>query len=400
MKQLEAKLHPAAFAMLAIIIVALLIPSAFILRSNEDNLATYHRRALVPAPDVSTLLEQPKDYFTALQAWHADRIGFGVRAGLLYRRISYFLFADAVKTVERSKGGFVFLVSHGQGARMSSVADSCPERADWPEISKQIVNDWSAILAAFDARKTVPTLLIMPSKKTLYAENLPKSVPRDLRLRCQNIRDDGNPVVHLARDFEHSVIDAYPILAPFKNAPHFYPPENFHSDGESAMRAVSTALDVMGYPVSRDSVLEQFEPVRALADLIGVLGFQRQIFLNEPAGFDKTKLERDAEYTEFIAAKFGKGTYARRYQNEDAPHKRSVLLITNSFGIRVAPYFASAFESVDLISTNQLNTVEARMHLFEEIVFGQAHDEIVFIFHDEAVFNGRLGNYATALARL
>ncbi|MFN3212310.1 MAG: hypothetical protein ACE37M_04335 [Henriciella sp.] len=382
-------------------LIGLLIPSALILRSNEENLATYHGRALAPAPGISGLAEEPKEYFTALQAWHVDRIGFGVRAGRLYRRVSYAVFADSpVKNIERGADDFVFLVSHGQGARMSSVADSCPDKADWPDISNQMVADWQAIQAAFKTRGITPHLLIIPSKKTFYAERLPRSVPRALRSRCLNMRDPGHPIEHLARVQDGSVIDAYPALDPVKNRPHFYPPENFHSDGESAMRAVTAALMKMGYAVPKAGAFPQFETVPSHADLAGVLGFQRQIGLNEPIGFDKKALEQDATYPEFIAAAFGPGVYARRYKNADAPFKRSVLLISNSFGIRIAPYFSSAFETVDQISTNKLNSVDARVGLFEEIVFRGTHDEIVFIFHDESLFKGRLGKYAEALARL
>jgi hypothetical protein len=294
----------------------------------------------------------------------------------------------------------VFLVSHGHGERMSSVADSCPSQADWPEISQQIVQDWRSILEAFQARGIDPHLLIIPSKKTLYAEHLPKSVPRALRSRCLRMRDRGNPIAHLALVHAQSVIDAYPVLLPFRNRPHFYPPENFHADGESAMRTVSAAILDMGYPEPPRGDRDQFQPVPAVDDLGGVRGFPLQIRLSEPVDFDKTKLAQNADFRAFIAAKFGTGVYARRYQNADAPHKRSVLLISNSFGNRVAPYFASAYETVDLINTNQLKSIEAHMQLFEEVVFLKSHEEVVFILQDEALFNERLKRYSEALTRL
>ena len=112
--------------------LGLLSPTAVIALRAPGQLVTQHNKQIAAWPQNRLLLDNPQAYFEQVEAWHGDHIGLGVRAGKLYRQVSYYVLGDgAVINVDRGSGNMVFLSSHRPDRSFRSIEHSCPKREDW-----------------------------------------------------------------------------------------------------------------------------------------------------------------------------------------------------------------------------------------------------------------------------
>lgn len=394
----DIRIQPFAGMLTLVLILCLLVPTVRIPMGDDADMAVYHRRALTRFPVGAELQSEPEAYFATVQKWYEDRVGFSILSSWMRRTVSFHLFKDSpVPNIQIGKTGMLFLSAHESVSEPRSIENSCPASKDWPALSEKAEADWRLIQSRFRMNGLDPYLLIFPSKKALYPEYLPRSVPARLRKRCEEIGRGASPIPRLASAFPKHVLDAYPILHPHKNEPHFYPPENFHADGEAAMRGVEAAITrMMGEGEARLET-EQFLVAESKSDLSHLLGFSLANQINQLVGFDPAALQTVPIYEEAVRNLLGEPVWARRYQSVEAPLDETVMLITNSFGIRAAPYFARHFSRVDAISTNRLTEPEQHEAFFKQLVFDGEYDHVVFILHDESVFKHRLGKLASGL---
>ncbi|MEL6691649.1 MAG: hypothetical protein AAFQ12_01255 [Pseudomonadota bacterium] len=396
--QSETEIQPIAGLLILVLIVCLLIPTGRIPMGDDANRAVYHRRSLASFPNPTELRAEPEVYFRALQKWYADRVGFSIRSSLIRRSVSFHLFKDSpVPNVQIGKTGMLFLTAHGPVSDRLSIEHSCPATDRWPSLYEKTQADWRRIQTQFRAKELDPYLLIFPSKKVLYPDYLPRSVPIGLRERCEKTAGRDAPIAHLARAFPNHVLDAYPVLYPHKDKPHFYPPENFHADGEAAARGVEAMISLVTADGTPYETTEHFSVRESKSDLSYLLGFSLANQIRQIVRFDPAELNTIAAYEAAVQKILGEPVWAKRYQNEAALRDKKVMLITNSFGIRAAPYFARHFKHVDAVSTNRLTEPEQHDVFFRQLVFDAGYDHVVFILHDESVFKRRLGKFVSGL---
>lgn len=397
MASADIDIRAAARALMMVLAVLLATPTLLIATRDDAQVRFAHRRDLSPPPPVHALAHQPVVFFESAADWHRDRIFFGVHAGRLYRWLLYHWLSDgAAVNVDRGKNNMVFLTAHGGRSGFGSFDKSCPAVSRWPDLSAEIRADWGKLLDSFRAQNQSAVLLIIPSKKVLYPEQFSARVPTHLKLRCQRMRQAGNPISGLADAFPDSVIDVYPALLPYKDRPHFYPPENFHSDGESSARAVDEVVRHWFGAAIVPASGQAYRHIDASADMSGVLGFGRQIVLRTPIDFDPSVPQLDSAFAARVEQRLGVEVYATRHNHPGAERDQRLLLIANSFGARTAPYFARYFAAVDLIQTNRLRTPSDHARLFNQFAFSGDYDRIVFVLHEESVFERRLGKYGAA----
>ena len=397
MRKEDIRIDWQARLLLVILGVILFTPSAIIAWRNPTLLAIQHQRPVADRPMLEAVFSDPKPFFEDLDRWHKDYVGFGIRAGRLYRgAIFHFIGDSGAVNIERGPNDMIFLASHRADRSQSSIANSCPVRADWNDISAMIRKDWASILSVFREHGLEPVLLIYPSKKILYPEALPNTIAPVLRRRCQEMRDPGNPIVALASAFPQTVVDAYDDLSTHKNRPHFYPPENFHADGESAIRAAHAAMAIWDWPIE-DIEDIAFRAHRTSSDLSYQLGFRLSAYTNEPIGETKPSIVPDQAALNDVRRELDAPVYAMNHVRPDAIINEDVLIIANSFGVRTAPYIARYASSVRIIQTNQLRRVEQLSRFFERAVFLDPPDRILFVLHDESVFEDRLAKYVAGL---
>ena len=394
----DIKIQPIAGLLILALLLCLSIPTLRIPMEDDANKATYQRRALTPFPARTEFRLEPEVYFQTLQKWYEDRVGFSIRSSWIRRQVSFHLFRDSpAPNILIGKSGMLFLSAHSPVSDLRSIEESCPPMEDWPTLFQKTQTDWRAIQRGFRANGLDPYLLVFPSKKALYPEHLPGRVPEDLQERCQKLRSGDSPVSRLARAYPNHVIDAYPVLEPHKNKPHFYPPENFHADGEAAIRAVEALIFRMLGEGGSPQEIEPYVAMESRSDLSHLLGFSLANESRQISGFDPAELQPAPHYENKVRRLLGVPVWARRYQNLAARRDEKVMLITNSFGIRAAPYFARQFSRVDAVSTNRLIGAEQHEMFFEQLVFEGGYDHVVFILHDESVFKHRLGKFASGL---
>lgn len=390
-------------AMLATVLIALplLIPTAMVAFNDEKVLMQRQKRALAELPDEGLFVQDPGAYFNKLKNWYSDRVGFGTDAALIYRKFSYFVLNDpAAPNVARGSAGMVFLTAHSGDGGLSSIEMSCPEHERWPEIAATAIDNWNTINTRFNAAGIEPKLLVFPSKKFLYPEHFPPQIPKVLRQRCMQMQTAGNPIDELSLTYPETVNSALPVLIAHKDNPHFYPPENFHADGEAAERAVDGFIDFLGYSDAIKALQGSgFSPGAGDADMYAIYGFKRRVMMGRSEQFPNPgKIVRDRSFARTIEDRTGKASLVLRFSNPEAPIEENVLLIANSYGLRAAPYFSKYFNDVVLVETNGFNAVEQNENFFRDYVFESNFDHTVFILHDENVFSGRLTRYAKALS--
>ena len=394
----DIKVRSGAGFMIIALVLCLLIPSARIPLGGHAYKAAYHGRSLASFPQSSGLILKPEAYFRDFQNWYDDRVGFALLAGWARRRVSYYVFKDSpAPNIVLGKSGMIFLSAHSPVSDLSAIEHSCPPAKEWPVIYDQVEADWRRIEQRFRREGLTPHLLIFPSKKALYAEQLPDKVPASLRQRCRDIRHHEAPIIRLSEAFPGSVLDAYPVLQPHKNTRLFYPAENFHADGEAAIRSVDAVVRQMRNEGDGSSPLQQYRIEKSKSDLSHVMGFSLPNFIRQLPEFGPSSLQIETAFERSAQSLLGEPVWSRRYRNPDAMHDEKVMLITNSFGVRAAPYFARHFSQVDIVSTNRIRGPARHQLFYETLVFNGGYNHIVFVLHDESVFKHRLAKLAAGL---
>ena len=394
MSKPNTTITPLSQAIVLLVGLLLLIPSVMALTSDEKELSIKHSRALEEFPSYSMLQDAPVSFFDDFRSWYADRVGFGTDASLVYRKLSYYAFRDSgAPNALVGKNSSVFLTAHNaqDASDLGSIKASCPAKSTWPKRQKRMISDWQTIKNKFNAAGIKVSLLVFPSKKTLYPELLPYQIPSDLVERCATFRESYNPLKVLQEEFPDSVFDAYETLAENKDTPNFYPLENFHPEGESVVRAVDDFISFVGYKSEYESLRStEFVPSTATADMAKIFGFIRIVDVNVPVNFDLGTIPEDPDFKKRFLEKAGETSVIRRYVNEDAPIQKRVLLITNSFGTRPAPFFSKYFSDVEFIQTNRYRSEQKNRDFFESYALVSGHDHAFFILEDQAVMGYRL----------
>ncbi|MEM1036709.1 MAG: hypothetical protein AAGI14_08115 [Pseudomonadota bacterium] len=394
MSKPNTTITPLSQAIVLLVGLLLLIPSVMALTSDEKELSIKHSRALEEFPSYSMLQGEPVSFFDDFRSWYADRVGFGTDASMVYRKLSYYAFRDSgAPNALVGKNSSVFLTAHNasDASDFGSIKASCPAQSTWPKRQKRMISDWQTIQDKFNAAGIKVSLLIYPSKKTLYPELLPYQIPSDLLERCATFRDSYNPLKVLQEEFPDSVFDAYKTLAEHKATPNFYPLQNFHPDGESVVRGVDAFVSFVGYEAEIDKLRSQeFVPKTTNADMVSVMGFDRRVAVNTPADFDAAAVREDDGFRERFLEKADDTSAVKRFVNENAPIQKRVLLITNSFGNRPAPYFSKYFSDVEFIQTNRYRSEQKNRDFFENYALVSGHDHAFFILEDQAVMGYRL----------
>lgn len=374
--------------------LVLLIPSIMALTSDEKELSIKHSRALEEFPSYSMLQDAPVSFFDDFRSWYADRVGFGTDASMVYRKLSYYAFRDSgAPNALVGKNSSVFLTAHNaqDASDLGSIKESCPAEVAWPKKQQRMISDWKTIREKFAAADKDVTILIYPSKKTLYPELLPRQIPADIIDRCMAFREKYNPLKVFQEEFPESVFDAYDGLHEHKNTPRFYPLQNFHPDGEAVVRAVDDFVAFLGYDAEVETLRSrEFSQTTTNADMVNIFGFRRRVDINVPVDFAAKAVKQDPDFRAQFVKKAGTTSAIRRFLNEDAPIKKRVLLITNSFGNRPAPYFSKYFSDVEFIQTNGFNNRQKNKRFFENYALPSQHDHVVFILQDQAVMGQRL----------
>lgn len=392
----RAQLQPAAKILILIASLLVFSPTIGVFLATEE-LEGRHGRELNPPPTTETLRNDPKSAIQAGKLWFQDRVGFGILAGDLYRWVKYFVLGDSpVPNVGRN-GDYFFMLSKdprigpNEPGRFQYVCDSCPPTEEWPGILQRQSAAWGKIRSTLTSAGYKPGLLIIPTKKLVYPEKLPRSIPEHLRLACKAMMDPLAPASISAAE-NSDVVFALDEFIERKDEPHFYPPENYHCNGGSSLRAAA-----LYFQQTRKSSPE-FPEIQIQdwnADIGRVLGMQRVIKMQR-ANYATFNVKRSAALRKLVSTEVPRARNYQVFLREESRNNQTGLVLSNSFGLTLGEPLAMGFRKTFQINTNFFQK-EDLGNVFNELLQAQPCDEIIFVIHEQAFHGHWLRHVADAL---
>lgn len=352
---------------------------------DADQRARALNRPLTPLPRAGAVLSDPFGAARQLTEYAADRsLGLlGSARGLAAFRYEVLGDAGAANTVRN--GNLVFVADHDLfGARQNrAIRQSCTDPGEGGLGARMIARGARlAEAAGAPARKV--GILIVPSKPVLYADRLPAAVPAALRARCARARvETGWAEAWRAEAAARGHVMAYPLAAfeAARDRPHFYPPENFHTEGAAAHLAAWSMLDRL-YPGEFPPGSVPFETVRGVADMRSVYLYDRAIALREPQYGARTP-RRDPATEARLRERYPNIRTFFAWRNRGAGTGRRALVIGNSFSQHVTPDLAVGFDETVLVFTNRL-TPKGAAGIFRWLIPQWNPDAVIFVHHEAA----------------
>ena len=239
-----------------------------------------------------------------------------------------------------------------------------PDFIAWPENSTDM-----------DLRQDAPTNV------AVYPDKLPAKVERKYRDSCRAYPTADHLISRLQRlGREHDRYRLYYPLELFRahrDEPYFYPKETWHWSGRSAFLFARDLLRASG--VVDRLLLDEPTEVDQIGDDLGMFfGFGRTVRARTYpyAGF---RTERDQPDWILELCKQGKALW--RYRTENALSTKRGLLLSNSFGIELAPHLARGFKEFHFFNLNHLKPDEEH-EFFRRIVDFTRPDHIYVLFDD------------------
>ena len=179
--------------------------------------------------------------------------------------------------------------------------------------------------------------IVAPNKEGLYSEFMPEHLQKD-RVSTKSRTDVA--IEYLQKHTDVNIINFRDILEPSKNkyGADLYYPGDSHWNEVGAYLAFENLLKKM----SQNGL--QNLPIKPLQkNMIGFAGFAH-------ADLNKFGQDKDISYKiDFLNGKSGRKVVAEDngffsvYENKQAPVQKTVLMIRDSFGLNLIPYFDKTF---------------------------------------------------------
>lgn len=341
-------------------------------------------------------------FFSEIDKFSSDHIGFALPLNRLYRKFRFYVFSDSPATnITVGSSGFVYLNSHNP-QKAHTIFQSLCVNGDDNRGLQQRVDTLGEIFSELEARNYRVSLGIAISKPVLYPDYLPLQVPQYYRDACTTYQNRGNIPTRISEIFSTSGRIAYYPLKVFynyRNQDGFYPKENFHWNGKSAHVFAQEFLSLIGLPpgenFSKDNVL-----ISTKADLHSS-GFIRNISTwHYP--YTQYKIVKTKEHElDWIKNYYKHANDYSQYETfQPISEERKALVISNSFGVFIAPHLAPGFQSLLHININDLQDNEYLM-FWSDFLDKLQPTDIIFIFHDDIIVTGyRLKNISQALVQI
>ena len=365
--------------------VLLSMPFAARLMGNDSGTSTENRvLARAPGwPDTwAGLLAEPRQ----TDAWLHDH--FGLR-GLLIRadsQLRYALFHEApTRRVLFGKGDRLFLSGPDETHPYSIITDLCTAN---PAKLEAMAAGVRTLLTAATADAPRALFVAVPSAPILYAEDLPDW----LAPRCRGPSIVERVVRRLDNEPALAGRVIYPIqvLMAAKQTGRVIPQYNFHWSGLGA-RVVATTLAEQVLRLRRRIDIPITEQLAAsdLSNMVpGLYLADRVIVPNYTvAGLTYCHTSPDCLPELPAAVRAMIDDYSRIIS--PGAGDRRLLLLTDSFGTFIAPWFAAWYGEVRHVSTNNIDRLSAadRAKLRELLFHDYQPNDVIFLYHDSAVRN-------------
>ena len=380
-----------------LIVIALLAVPALATLRNTGHMDSEQRR-LAGLPLLPRSLPAAMAYPAQLEAWVNDHFGGRQRLVEWNNRARYTLFREfPTIQVIGGKNGRIFLSAHQKSdVPYSAIASALGSGVEAGPIVEQL----NAFVALAESQGINARVLVVPSSPAVHADDLPDWVRaqyQQARLPMQQVLASPRLGAH-ARDVVY-----FPIVEMREAAGQFdvFPKTWFHWSGAGprlvAARAMAhwwgqdaaSSAPLKTTLMTAPSDLEPLFPGVKLASQVDAVDFGASggEACVGPSCFDALRPLMETLHQMSV------------YRNPNAARARLVL-ITDSFGLPAAPWYARYYREVIHFSTNGIDRIdEARLAQLRQLLFRpHAGDDVLFLYHDVTVHAGRFALDARLLA--
>jgi len=286
--------------------------------------------------------------------------------------------------------GRLFLSAYNPAdAAYSGIQSICGDSAD-TALTSMLVTEFTTFGATMQAQRMDARLLVAPSAPVIYQDDLPPW----LQARCAATATPIQRALTVAplQSEQYTARILYPLeqLRAARAGHAVIPATWFHwaGDGPRLAAELSMARFWPGQPASHElasttqtlpSDLDNLAPGLTLASTVKLVDFAA-------SGIEECRGPVCyPEMPDLIAKLWG----VNRYHNPAAPLPRLVL-ISDSFGLQAAPWFARYYRDVLQVATNDLpRLTPAEVARLKTLLFQQQTPQhVLFLYHDGTVQGG------------
>lgn len=314
-----------------------------------------------------------------------DRFGFRGELVWLNGWLRYRLFAEVESDqVLFGRHGRLFLTSHVRGQPFSLIDAVCGV-GDEPATTRAMAGSVANRLR--DAERLAPTsaYVAIPTAPVLYPEDLPPW----LMARCRSARPSA-PAVRDALasgwpEFAGRLVYPLHAMLAAKAAGHAIPLTNFHW-GAAAAKAVVEAVaeGSLGLVKRRDIGVRDVIAESDLAGFIPGITLRNSATVVDFATSGIQQCRGASCFPEL--ASFAPALRESTHFRWESGHGPTLLLISDSFGVRAAEYFGEYFAEVIHLNVEfgSMNAEEQRQ--FQDLLHERFKPDVVlYLYHDAAL---------------
>jgi hypothetical protein len=386
MKQLWVLMRSAKLLVVLIFLLPMIVGLLCGMGSASEN------RRLVEFPELPRSIEEAVSYPGQINLWINDHMALRQQLIEFNNSFRYFFFRQfpTVQTVQGAHGR-IFLGAHNATDEPYwAILGPCGYQFNRFEYLQSQLNLFAERTQRYGVEAQ---LLIAPSASVVYQEDLPHWLEQRCRLQFPPIQQAlDEPGLSL----QARAVIYYPLVPLLDAKEHMdvFPRTWFHWGGSGTHLAADLAAQQFwGLPASAGMQLKSsrkstpsdishlFPGVR-LASVVDTIDF----------GASGIGVCMDASCLPEVPGVNVKLYGLTRYHNHQAPNG-ALLLVADSFGLQIAPWFAGQFKDVLQIATNNLAFLDAEetRRLREFIVGTGGKSRILFVYHDNSIQAGRIG---------
>ncbi|MBT8064808.1 MAG: hypothetical protein KJN94_07290, partial [Gammaproteobacteria bacterium] len=173
------------------------LPAVVSVITDHDARSRWENRPLADLPGPVDVLEADR-WFAGLERFLEDRLGFAIPLNRIHRRLLLHGFqVSPAEDVTMGKADFLFVTSY-RSYPFSILEELCVGSLE-PGRARAAGETWTALMEHFSSSHQRVFLLVVPSKPTLYPEQLSSAVPRDYREKCADFRHGASAPGVIAR---------------------------------------------------------------------------------------------------------------------------------------------------------------------------------------------------------
>ena len=381
----EAVVSGWAKAILVAVSLVLFFPFAAMRGQTDDQLEAFHNRVLTQWPQRSSFRASPPAYFSAINAWLADRAYPIIAATYLKNNLLYFgLDTAPMPHISIGRDGFIFLNGNDDNSVDDMIEGTCLGLSDRSEMARlQAAVDEIGQFARHHAYEV--DVVLVPTIPTLYGDRLPKSIPSADRMACSTLNKGDVALSHIVSSRGTHFVYPFSAMYAHRDDKAFFPIGNFHPGGWSVKVARDAVLRDIGVKAPTGETIELTTgPSELLLDHGVVAPFP--VYQVSAAGITVDNKLESAILADTVRFYNTPLDSIHAYRDPSATDPESLLMISDSFGEGAGLSYAAAFQHVvqiavpardvaDLIATIAKRTrVDRVVLLFNEGNFGSVID--------------------------